>query len=81
LRPGNVHSDDGWRDLLEPIVDGYKDTDRKLYFRADAAFASPEVYEYLEEKGTLYAIRIKANNNLYREIEHLLTRPVERLEW
>jgi len=28
LRPGNVHSAEGWRDLLEPIVDGYKDTDK-----------------------------------------------------
>jgi len=78
LRPGNVHSADGWRDLLEPIVDRYKYTNRKLYFRGDAAFASPEVYEYLEEKGILFAIRLKANNNLYREIEHLLTRPVGR---
>jgi hypothetical protein len=78
LRPGNVHSADGWKDLLEPIVDRYGETDKKLYFRADAAFASPEVYEYLEGEGILYAIRIKANNNLYREIEHLLTRPVGR---
>jgi len=78
LRPGNVHSADGWKNLLEPIVSRYKDTNRKLYFRADAAFASPDVYEYLEEKGILYAIRLKANNNLYREIEHLLTRPVGR---
>jgi len=78
LRSGNVHSADGWKDLLEPIVDRYADTGKKLYFRADAAFASPDVYEYLEEEGILYAIRIKANNNLYREIEHLLTRPVGR---
>jgi hypothetical protein len=78
LRPGNVHSADGWRDLLEPIVDRYKDTGKKLYFRGDAAFASPDMYEYLEEQGILYAIRIKANNNLYREIEHLMTRPVGR---
>jgi len=59
LRPGNVHSAEGWRDLLEPIVDGYKDTDKKLYFRGDAAFASPDIYEYLEDKGILYAIRLK----------------------
>jgi hypothetical protein len=78
LRPGNVHSADGWKNLLEPIVGRYEGTNKKLYFRADAAFASPEVYDYLEDKGILYAIRIKANNNLYREIEHLLTRPVGR---
>ncbi len=78
LRPGNVHSADGWRDLLEPIVERYMETNKKLYFRGDAAFASPDVYEYLEEEGILYAIRIKANNNLYREIDHLITRPVGR---
>jgi hypothetical protein len=78
LRPGNVHSANGWRNLLEPIVDRYKDTNRKLYFRGDAAFASPEVYEYLEENRILYAIRISANQNLQREAEHLMTRPVGR---
>jgi hypothetical protein len=78
LRPGNVHSADGWRDLLEPVVDRYENTKKKLYFRGDAAFASPEIYEYLEERGILYAIRIKANARLYDKIEHLLTRPVGR---
>ena len=78
LRPGNVHSADGWRDLLEPIVDRYKDTSKKLYFRGDAAFSSPDVYEYLEDKGILYAVRIPANDVLLRETDHLMTRPVGR---
>lgn len=78
LRPGNVPSADGWRELLEPIVDRYKDTGKKLYFRADAAFASPKGYEYLEEQGVLYALRMPANGILYGEIEHLLKRPVGR---
>jgi len=78
LRPGNVHSSDGWKDLLEPIIDRYKDKGRKLSFRADAAFARPDVYEYLEENRILYAMRIPANNILYEKIEHLLTRPVGR---
>ena len=79
LRPGNVHSADGWRDLLEPIVARHKDSGRKLYFRADAAFASPGVYEYLEDERILYAIRLPANQVLSREIEHLTTRTVGRL--
>jgi hypothetical protein len=78
LRPGNVHSADGWRELLEPIVDRYRAAGKKLYIRGDAAFASPDVYEYLEENRVLYAMRIKANNRLYEEIEHLLIRPVGR---
>jgi len=78
LRPGNVHSSDGWKEMLEPIIDRYKDTGKRIYFRADAAFASPDVYEYLEDNRILYAIRIPANQNLHREIDHLLTRPVGR---
>ena len=47
-------------------------------FRADAAFAKPEIYEALEERGVKYAIRIPANDNLERDIAELLTRPVGR---
>jgi hypothetical protein len=78
LRPGNVHSADGWRDLLEPIVDRYRALGKKIYFRADAAFASPDLYGYLEESKVLYAMRIKANSRLYEMVDHLLTRPVGR---
>ena len=49
-----------------------------MVFRADAAFAKPEIYEALEERGVKYAIRIPANENLQRDIEELLTRPVGR---
>jgi len=78
LRPGNVHSADGWEEFLEPIVKRYREMDRKLYLRGDAAFASPDVYEYLEDNSILYAVRISANQVLYREIDHLMTRPVGR---
>jgi hypothetical protein len=78
LRPGNVHSADGWLGLLEPVVERYKDSGKKLYFRADAAFASPQVYEYLEGEGILYAMRMISNPRLDQEIEHLLARPVGR---
>jgi hypothetical protein len=78
LRPGNVHSAKGWKQFLSPIVDRYKEMDKKLYLRGDAAFASPDIYEYLEGKGILYAIRLPANQVLSREIDHLMTRPVGR---
>ena len=45
-------------------------------FRADAAFAKPEIYEALEERGVKYAIRIPANENLERDVVELLLRPV-----
>ena len=78
LRPGNVHSADHWKELLEPIVWRYENKKVSKYFRGDAAFAKPEIYEYLEEKGLLYAIRFAANDVLYDEIKHLLIRPVGR---
>jgi len=76
LRPGNVHSADRWKELLEPIVKRYENKKVRKYFRADAAFAKPEIYEYLEETGLLYAIRLPANDVLYNEVKHLLVRPV-----
>ena len=42
LRPGNVHSADGWRAVLEPVVARYRSV-KRLYFRGDAAFANPEI--------------------------------------
>jgi hypothetical protein len=50
----------------------------RLYFRADAAFAMPGVYEYLEAEGIKYAIRLPANRVLQERIGYLLKRPVGR---
>src|SRR5262249_1882165 len=47
-------------------------------FRADAAFAMPEVYEFLEAERIKYAIRLPANQVLQSRIGYLLTRPVGR---
>jgi hypothetical protein len=78
LRNGNVASADDWRSVLEPIIARYRDLDIARFLRGDAAFARPELYEYLETEGYLYAIRLPANEVLHREIEPLLTRPVGR---
>ena len=78
LRPGNVHSAHGWREELEPIVARYERSGLRKYFRGDAAFANPEVYQYLEGKSFFYAIRLPSNDVLQKEIQHLLTRPVGR---
>jgi len=78
LRPGNLHSAEGWRDVLEPLIERYKKWKVRLYFRDDAAFASSDLYEYLEAEGILYAIRIEANKVLQEHIAHLLRRPVGR---
>ena len=78
LRPGNVHSAHEWRDVLEPVVARYRNRTLRRYFRGDAAFASPEVYEFLEAEDFSYAIRLPANKVLQGSIAHLLKRPVGR---
>ncbi|MBM4463464.1 MAG: transposase [Chloroflexi bacterium] len=76
LRPGNVRSAHNWREVLEPIIIRHKRAVVRLYFRGDAAFASPEIYEYLEEHGSLYAIRLPSNEVLDLPLQHLMKRPV-----
>ncbi len=78
LRPGNVHSADGWRALLEPVIARYRGIVKRLYFRGDAAFANPEIYEFLEAENASYAIRLPANYVLQQKIGYLLKRPVGR---
>lgn len=78
LRPGNVHSADGWRTVLEPVVARYRRRLRRRYFRADAVFANPEVYEYLEAEGFKDAIRLPGNRVMQDNIGNLLKRPVGR---
>jgi post-segregation antitoxin (ccd killing protein) len=60
------------------VVQRYKAREVRLYFRGDAAFASPDLYEYLEAEGILYTIRLPANAVLQVSIAHLLRRPVGR---
>lgn len=78
LRPGNVHSAEGWEELLLPEIERHQKQGKQVVFRADAAFAKPEIYEALEERGVKYAIRLPANNCLERDIAELLTRPLGR---
>jgi hypothetical protein len=78
LRGGNVHSAADWREVLEPVVARYRKTVKRRLFRGDAAFALPELYDFLEAEGYNYAIRLKANAVLQRHIAHLLKRPVGR---
>src|SRR3982074_3716768 len=78
LRPGNIHSADGWEAVLKPVAARYQGKVSRIYFRADAGFANPEVYEYLEAERIKYAIRLPANRVLQERIGYLLQRPVGR---
>ena len=75
VRPGNVSSAEGWEELLLPEIERQQQNGKEMAFRGDAAFAKPEIYQALEERGVKYAIRLPANENLERNIEELLARP------
>jgi hypothetical protein len=59
-------------------VGRYRERSLRRYFRGDAAFALPDLYEFLEGENYKYVIRLKANRVLQECIVHLLTRPIGR---
>ena len=56
----------------------YRGSVKRLYFRGDAAFANPKIYEFLEAEGIAFTIRLPANRILQDKIGYLLKRPVGR---
>ncbi len=78
LRPGNVHSADGWENVLRPVLSRYSAKVRpsitRRRFRADAAFAIPVLFDLLEAEGWDYAIRIKGDRKLYDQVAFLTRR-------
>ncbi len=64
--------------MFKPVVARYRGKVLLIYFRADAGFANPDVYEFLEAEKTKYAIRLPANRVLQNRIGYLLKRPVGR---
>jgi hypothetical protein len=58
----------GW--ILKPVVARCKKKVSRTYFRADAGFANPDAYEFLEAEGTKYAIRLPANSVLQGSIAY-----------
>jgi hypothetical protein len=78
LRPGNVHSADGWEDVLKPVLARYSAEARpsitRRRFRGDAAFAIPALFDLLEAEGWDYAVRIKGNPKLHEQVAWLTKR-------
>jgi hypothetical protein len=64
--------------VLKPVVARYQGKASRIYFRADAAFAMPGVYDFLEAEGIEYATRLPANQILQNRIAPLLRRPIGR---
>ena len=61
-----------------PEIERQQGEGKRLTFRADAAFAKPEIYEALEDRVVDYVIRIPANKKLEWEIADILFRPPGR---
>lgn len=70
--PGNLRIAEDWAEVPLPEIDHQQELGKEVVFRADAAFAKPEIYEMLEERGVKYAIRLPSNDSLLRDIEELL---------
>ena len=60
-KPAFCRLADGWPAVLEPVVARYQGIVKRLYFRSDAAFASPEIYEFLEAEDAGHTIRLAVN--------------------
>ena len=79
LRPGNVHSADGVLDFIKPIVKRYREDFTLFWFRGDAAFAQPDVYDFCEREHITYFIRLPMNDTLRKIMgPELKSRPVGR---
>jgi len=48
-----VHSAEDWQEVLLPEIDRQQELGREVVFRADVAFAKPEIYE--TERCEVYA--------------------------
>ncbi len=66
LRPGTVHASAGAVEVLAGIVRGLRAAwpDVLILVRGDTGFAVPEMYEYCEREGLLYAFGYASNDVL-----------------
>jgi len=78
LRPGNVHSADGWQEFLESILRSYAEKGIDIKVRGDAVFAIPGLSELCEELRIDYVVRIKENKKLAELVALYTKRSVGR---
>jgi hypothetical protein len=74
LRPGKVHASCGAVEALDVIVRKLRRAwpDVTILVRGDSGLAVPEMYEYCEENGLLYAFGYATNEVLKRRTDRLL---------
>lgn len=66
LRDGTMYCSKGADIFIKPLLEEFTSEfpDIQLFLRGDSGFASPDLYEVLEDKGCKYAIRLKENPKL-----------------
>ncbi|MDO5343263.1 MAG: IS1380 family transposase [Bacteroidia bacterium] len=71
LRPGAQYCSNESEVFMERVLKEFQEDFPEIpcYFRADAGFASPKLYEILEKYGCKYAIRLKQNARLKQMID------------
>ena len=62
LRAGNRYCSEGADDFLKPILDFFE----QLLLRMDSGFATPKLYDLIEDRGHRYLIKLKSNAVLSR---------------
>lgn len=83
LRPGNAHAGLGAAEVLQEIVDRLRQhwLEIKILVRGDCGLAAPEMYEYCEGAGLLYAFGYATNNVLKRLVDEAQLDHEARLMW
>lgn len=73
LRNGTAYSSTGVTEFLQPLLDEHltQYPETNLYLRGDSGFATPKLFDQAEHNGCSYAIRLKANQNLYKKSSHI----------
>jgi hypothetical protein len=83
LRPGNTHSSHGALAVLKRVIKKLKQAypGALILFRADAGFAIPAIYRYLEKQPDLrYVIGFITNNRLLAKTAPLLDKAQQRYQ-
>lgn len=83
LRPGTVHASCGAVDMLKIIVDRLRQhwPGISIFVRGDNGVAGPEMYDYCEAEGLMYAFGYATNETLKRRVREEELEESAKLLW
>jgi hypothetical protein len=64
MRPGNVHTADGAREFVEPLLAPARDLATRIWMRFDAGYVAPEFMDWLDSERVRFIARIRNNSAL-----------------